>query len=217
MPMRYANEDDVLEQLEDMSSSEDGYDGLVRLENALCDVFDHKVGTSFGTAPVAETRSVYTWSSRFLRPLVPGVIHEIWNDYASPRLVLSVPLRSLTSIVIGGEWDGSAWVDGETLATSGYILTNRTEQGYYGIDRINGSWGSAIRVTGIWGDQVTQAVPDDVCQVLTELTVKEWHRRHASPADQIGPGGLMITPGNPWNLEYVKSTIDKYTVVEVMV
>jgi hypothetical protein len=221
MPMRYANEADVLEQLQDMSGIDPEHAGLVRLENALCDVFDHKVGTSFGTTPVAETRTVAVGLMESYVYPFPGLggvpLVDYRNGFNSPRLVLSVPLRSLTSIVTGGEWDGSAWVDGETLATSDYILTNRTEQGYYGIDRINGTWAGSIRITGIWGDQVTATVPDDVSQVLTELTVKEWHRRHASPAGEIGPSGLTITPGNPWNLEYVKAVIDKYRVVEVLV
>lgn len=215
MPMRYANEDDVLALLQ-MDDSADEYDSVVRLENGLCDVVDHTIGTSFGTTPTAETRTVYIATTTTYPTL--GFPYDYSYAYASwsPRLVLSVPLRSLTSIVTGGTWDGSAWDDGVTLETSDYLLTNRTEQGYYGIDRIGGSWGGIIHVTGVWGDQTTLTVPDDLAQALTELTVKEWHRRHASPAGEIGPGDLIITPGNPWNLEYIKATLDKYTVVEVM-
>lgn len=217
MPMRYANEDDVLEQLEDMSSGDPGYDGLVRLENALCDVFDHKVGTSFGVAAVAETRTVVVGDGRdstFFRGfvyayIVPLVYSPIISDF---------PIRSVTGITTGGTWDGAEWTDTTALSPDEYRLTYTTRDGVsYGIERVTGYWLGTVHITGTWSDQPTEDVPDDVCQTLTELTVKEWHRRHASPSGEVGPEGLSVRPGNPWNLEYVKSTIDRYTVVEVLV
>lgn len=217
MPMRYAVESDVL-SLTDVTNPGDEYDAIVRLENAMCDVFDHKTGTSFGAAPVAEARSVLagpiggTWYG-FGWPL------DYWSTTTaqSYRLILDMPLRSLTGIETGGTWNGTAWDDGTALTVDEYRLTNHTDQGYYAIDLTAGTWSGVVRITGVWADQVTASVPDDVAQALTEITVKEWHRRHMSPAGQIGPEGLAILPGNPWNLDYIKTVIDRYTVVELLV
>jgi hypothetical protein len=214
MPMRYANEEDVLAMLM-LEDSSDEYDGLVRLENGLCDVFDHKIGTSFGTTPVAETRSVNAGSIANMSLYWPTTWSAFWV-YGSTRLLLDTPVRSVTGITTGGTWNGTAWVDGDTVLTADYRLTNHTSQGYYAIDHEAGTWDGVVRITGIWADQVTATVPDDVTQALTEITVKEWHRRHASPAGEIGPDGISITPGNPWTLSYIRETIDKYTVIEVL-
>lgn len=212
--MRYANEDDVLALL-DLTTESDEYDALVRLENGLADVFDHKVGTTFGTEPVAEMRTigiqpiVATWTPH-------GVTwHRDWTD--SHRLILDIPLRSVTSIVTDGTWNGTTWDDGTTLTADEYRLTNATNQGYYAIDLTAGTWSGVVRITGIWADQVALDVPDDVRQAMTFLTVNEWHTDHASPAGFIGPDGLTITPRNPWAFEKVKAAIDRHSVVQVLV
>lgn len=217
MPMRYATETDVL-ALTDIETSMDAdseYAQIVRLENALCEVFDHKVGTSFGTSPVAEMRTI--WIGNTAAPYFWPITYHGWALTASTRLILDVPLRSLTGIETGGTWNGTGWDDGTALTADDYRLTNETNQGFYAIDLVAGAWSGVVRITGIWADQATLTVPDDVAQALTEITVKEWHRRHMSPAGQIGPEGLAILPGNPWNLDYVKTVIDRYTVVEVLV
>ena len=218
MPMRYANEDDVLNQLRKTADDAE-YARLVRLENGLCDMLDHKTGTSFGTAPVAETRSVslefgvgvgYGYS--------PSPVYY-WTPLrgGSHRLVLDTPLRSLTGIETGGTWNGATWDDGTALTTDEYRLTNQTDQGSYAIDLVSGTWGGVVRITGIWGDQATETVPDDVREAMTFLTINEWHQRNASPFGQIGPDGILVTPRNPWGFEVVKAAIDRHRVVEVLV
>src|SRR5690606_38191045 len=47
MPMRYAHEPDVLHDLQIEPDDTDTIDRVVRLENALADAFDAKVGRTF--------------------------------------------------------------------------------------------------------------------------------------------------------------------------
>ncbi len=217
MPMRYANEDDVLAQLR-MTSADTQYARLVRLENGLCDTFDHKVGTSFGVAPVAETRNASVVSSSpALYPF--GNPYDIFGSvlYGTNRLILDTPIRSVTTIEIGGTWGGSAWTDGTALISDEYWLSNETEQGYYAIDLGYGSWVGVVRITGVWGDQATLTVPDDVREALTFITVDEFRTRNASPADLSGPDGITVGTRNPWRFEIVKAAIDRHSVVQVLV
>lgn len=194
--MRYADVDAVLALLQ-MDDAHDEYNALIDLEEGLCDVLDQKIGRSFGVEPVAETRTVAACGS--------------------PRLVLSTPVRSVTAIVVGGAWDGSAWQGGTTLAADEYRLTNQTRQGFYAIDLTGGTWAGAVRITGVWGDQPTADVPADIREVMNDVTVQEWHRRHASPAGEIGPGELTVRPANPWTLSYVAETVKKYKVTRILV
>lgn len=216
MPMRYADEEDVLLQLR-LTEESDEYDRLVRLENALCEVFDYKTGMAFGEDPNDETRTVAIANSASYPPFGVRFPYDYGYGYATPRLVLSVPLRSVTSIEWGGTWNGTTWVGGTALTTADYMLTNRTSQGYYAIDRIGSSWGGSLRITGIWADQMSEDIPLDVVEALTFLTINEWHTDNASPAGQIGPDGMFIPTRNPWNFERVKAALDRHTVVEVLI
>ncbi|MDQ3222151.1 MAG: hypothetical protein M3Q75_01555, partial [Gemmatimonadota bacterium] len=149
MPMRYANEDDVLAQLR-MTAADPQYTRLVRLENGLCDTFDHKVGTSFGVAPVAETRTVEAHWSWY-----PTWERDIAVYPSSSYLVLDTPIRSVTAIETSGDWNGVTWSGGTTLLADEYRLTNETDQGFYGIDGWPFTWAGVVRITGVWGDQAT--------------------------------------------------------------
>lgn len=210
MPMRYANEDDVLAQLR-MTAADPQYARLVRLENGLCDTFDHKVGTSFGVAPVAETRTI-------LIGIYSPAPYLFGSDrYSSPRLILPTPIRSVTAIETGGDWNGTVWVGGQALTTDAYRLTNETDQGFYAIDLHAGTWAGVVRVTGVWGDQATLTVPDDVREALTFVTVDEYRTRQMSPADLSGPDGITVGTRNPWRFEIVKAAIDRHSVVQVLV
>lgn len=196
--MRYANLGDVLAQLKlDPDKHGDRIDRVIRLEAALCQTFDERTGTAFGAPPVAETRTL--------------------TGRASPRLILTTALRSVTGIATGGRWDGSQWDGATTLDADRYRLANRTAQGYHAIDLMGGSWYGAVHVTGVWADQLHANVPDDVVEALTFITVETYRQQTASPADQIGPDGMMVQPRNPWAYEQVKAAINRHTVVQVTV
>lgn len=214
--MRYANEADVLHHLNlDSGNPEhaDRIERVTRLENGLCDAFDEKVGRSFGTAPVAETRTVsvgsLVWS--------PTVTTMLGLD-RSPRLVAHTGIRSLVSVEVDGSWDGAAWIDGETLTADDYRLVLTGRDGLsWAIDRIGGSWSGVVRVTAVWDDQVTDGVPDDVREALTFITVDEYRVRTSSPAGEIGPDGMTVPTRNPWKYESVKAAIERHRLVQVIV
>ena len=216
MPMRYANEPDVLSQLRLDTGDPDAaanIERVTRLENGLCDAFDEKIDRTFGTAPVAETRVLTVGASRWS----PTVTAMLGLDQ-SPRLVTHTGIRSLDSIDVDGEWDGAAWIDGETLTAADYrlVLTDRNGVSW-AIDRIGGSWRGVVRVTAIWDDQVTEAVPDDVREALTFITVDQYRTEKASPAGDIGPDGLTVRPRNPWSFELVKEAVNRHRLVEIAV
>lgn len=216
MPFRYANEDDVTAGIE-ADAAESGIDmeAVYRLENGLCDVFDHKIGRSFGTAAVAEMRTV--WVGNTIAPYFWPIDYAYWGLRPSDRIILNVPLRSLTGIETGGTWNGTDWDDGTALDADDYRLTEHTNQGFYAIDLVNGTWSGVVRITGIWGDQSDATVPDDVREALTDLTINQWLTRQSSPAGLIGPEGFQVPTRNPWNLELVKAAIDRHRVVQVLV
>lgn len=216
MPMRYADEAALLRRLRIESPSPE-YTELVALENALCDTFDAKVGTSFGAAPVAETRTVGVINGAGADWLAVPVAWTSLAWPASPRLILDIPLRSLTAIETGGTWDGAAWVDGTTLTADQYRLTNTTAQGSYAIDLTGGTWGGVVRITGVWGDQSVTTVPADVAEALTFITGDEWLIRNSSPMNQVGPEGFGIGTRNAWTFATVTATIERHRVVEILV
>jgi hypothetical protein len=220
MAMRYADEATVLAELSLNDENPDDATAITRvrsLELGLCETFDEKIGRSFGTAPVAETRTVavgQAWGT----PSFGGMpLADYSNTFRSPRLVLSTPLRTLVSIETGGSWDGTAWVDGETLATSAYLLTNKARDGYHGIDRLNGTWSGLVRITGIWGDQPTADVPVDVREAMHFIVTETYRQQQASPADELGPDNMVVRPRNPWRYEQVVQAINRHRIVQVLV
>lgn len=204
MPLRYANEPDVLGQL-GVTNPGTEYDRLVRLENGLCDTFDHKAGRSFGVAPVAETRDVSAWAS------------GTYPNAFTSRLILETPIRTVTRIEIDGIWNGIAWTGGSVLAAGDYWLTHHTDEGSYAIDLDSGHWYGTARVTGVWADQPTAGVPDDVREALTFITLDEYRARNASPAGEIGPDGLMVRVRNPWRFELVRTAIERHQITRILV
>ena len=201
MPMRYANPETVLAQLEITNPDQLVLDRLEGLENGLCDVFDQRIGHGFGEVPVAQTRTIRT------------------HRNPSCTLVLLTPMRSIDAIAINGTWNGTVWDDETMLDAADYLpaIPAGDESVYWGIERLNGTWpiGSRVRVTGIWDDQPQTDIPDDLREAVTFVLVDEWRARNASPAGEIGPEGLVVQVRNPWRWDLVTRTIAKYQVRKV--
>ena len=199
MPMRYANQTDVLAQLE-MGDDDARLDRLVRLENGLADTFDQKIGRSFGVAPEAETRL-------------------IGQAQTGPRLILPVAIRSVTTVETNGSWDGASWADSTVVDAADYRLALREggDDRWWAIDSLAGAWPAIVRITGVWDDQPQATVPDDVREALTFITCDEWRTRNASPAGEIGPEGLVIPVRNPWRFEAVQAAIERHRLVRLVV
>jgi hypothetical protein len=210
--MRYADEAAVFAQLKLDPVAEGDAAAIARvvaLEEGLALTLDEKLGTSFGVAPVAETRTVAAPPSRGL--------YEWTSSSDASRLILTTPVRSITGIETGGSWNGTAWINGATMTVDQYRLTHRDRYGlYYAIESVFGSWNGVVRITGVWADQPTAAVPADVREAMTFVTAETYRMQHASPADEIGPDGLAVRPRNPWAYEQVKGVVSRYQTVRVL-
>lgn len=199
MPMRYADQDDVLAELEIDSGETATVDRVVTVENALADLFDAEIGTSFGTTATAETR-------------------EVIVERASPRLIASVGIRAVTGIETGGTWDGATWVDSDAVDAADYRLTHRDHDGlYWAIDHLAGRWSGVVRVTATWADQSVLAVPDDVQQAMTFLTIRRWRRLTSSPGEVVGPDGFQVVTPDGWKDATVQRAIANHRIVRMVV
>ena len=203
MPMDYADQDDVLAHLKldpDNPDHADQIARVVRLENGIARAIEEKTGRVFGLTPVAVARVV---------------LGSVW----SPRLVLHTGVRSVTSVEIDGEWDGTAWQDGTVLEATDYVLAAVDRDGVaWALDRIDGGgWPASVRVTAVWGDQEVEDIPEDIREAATFLTVDEYRTREGSSTGVIGPDGMVVHTRNPWRFELVKTAIERHTVVEVLV
>lgn len=178
---------------------------LEQINDAMSTVFDQKVlggnvapvgGALFGGTAAASAR------------VIPG-----GTVAGEAILTLSMPVRSVSSVVITGDW-------AETVAASEYVLVYPTLNGsYLGIRRIaGGGWPpnngrSTITVTGLWGDSPMGGdVPDIVVEALNFVVMEQYRLEIASPGEEIGPDGVSVKPRNPWNFELVKEAIARYRV-----
>lgn len=169
---------------------------IVQINDEMSRLVEIKTGRAWGTPSVSEAR------------VIPGNV----NLYDG-ILLLPTPIRSVTSIVITGDW-------AETVPGTDYVPTMRTRRGdYLALRKIQGSaWPlnngrSTITVTGVWSDGVDgETVPLEIVEAVNFLTVEQYKLEVSSPAGEIGPDGLTIRPRNPWNFDVVKTAIDRYRV-----
>lgn len=198
MPMRYATEATVLAMLKIASTSTAEIARVVELENGLAAAFDGKLGRSFGGSATATTRT--------------------FTAAPSPVLVIGGGARTVTGVETGGTWDGTDWMNATALGADEWRVWSQTPNGViYAIELLAGDWIGAVRVTGVFADQQDGAVPDDVREALTTLTVKEYRRRTASPSEQVGPDGLIVATPSGWNDPTVQAAIAHHRVVKVVV
>lgn len=183
----------------DPADAEDGEKiaRLAMLDDDISRLIDLKTGRSFGGTAAAVERTV-----------------QLPPSWGNDTLVLPFAVRSVTSVVITGDW-------AETLDASSYALTLGTELtgDYHGIRRTDGgSWpamvgDSVITIEAVWSDTYAGgAPPDEIVAAATFLVVEEWKLRQTSPAGEIGPDGLVVRARNPWSFEIVKTALDHYGV-----
>lgn len=196
MPFRYANQDDVLHELSVAEDDTSTIGQLERIENALADAFDRRVGRTWGIDPVPSSRTIV-------------------NGCSTDVVVLARPARSIVSVAHGGTFNGSGWAD-ETVETTWHERYGSNDL-IYGIERVDGSWPNRVRVNAIWADDSSETVPADVSFALTWLTIRQYRKVTASPMEVVGPEGFTVPTPDAWNDATVKTIIDKYRVVEVVV
>ena len=200
MPMRYADQTDVLAHLKITDTNVTAVDRVTRLENALAEAFDRRIGRTFGTTPIPEARTL--------------------DGHDSSVLVIATGIVSVSGVRADhGVWDGAAWTGFTDLTADEYRLTYRDVDGIsYGLERTSGvAWIGPVEVTGVWPDQGGASVPLDVAEAMTLLTVKEYRRLTSSPSEQVGPDGQIIVTPSGWNDPTVKAAIEAHRVVQVIV
>lgn len=197
MPMRYADQDTVLAQLKVPATDTERIAQVVDLENGLADLFDDKVGRSFGGSATPESREVAAMPS--------------------PVLVIGNGIRSITSIEEGGTWEGaSGWANGDVLTPGDWRVWAQENGVIYAIERFVNDWSGVVRITGVWADQTGGSIPYDVREALTTLTVKEYRRRTSSPSDQVGPDGMAVPTPSGWSDPTVNAAIEHHIVARLL-
>jgi hypothetical protein len=175
-------------------------DRLDALNVSLSALLDDAIGRGFGAAAVAETR-------------------EVTLTTASPRLITTAGIHTISAIETGGTWDGAAWVDGEAVAAADYRLTLLDHDGlYWGIDALAGNWSGTVRVTATWGDQSEALVPPAVVEAANVLVATAYKRDEAGAnGDVIGPDGFPVVPRDGWSDARVKRAIERHRAVRLVV
>lgn len=191
--MRYAHQSDVTALLKIKESDPDLIDRVIRLENGLSEVFDERCGRSFGVQPSPpESRVIVATGGQYL--LLPLGIYEVtqiqyldhqnqWTPF-DPEHLFYVP-----------------WARGLDGAYQSILLPSA-----------RWSEGQAIEITGYWADQDYEAIPDDVTQAMTFITVRQYRRQTASPTETIGPDGLYVPAPHAWDDPMVKGAIRRHRV-----
>lgn len=199
MPMIYANQSDVLSDLQiDPNTDIDAVERVIRLENALVEAFNHKVGHSFGKDATPQTRTI--------------------KGRNSSMLILHSGVVSIVAVTVDGKWDGFDYTGVKEVDPENWVLAFITHDGIaYGLHRDNADWTGPVHVTAVWADQGADDVPEDVKNALTVLTVKEYRRSTSSPTDQIGPDGLMVSAPSGWSDPTVKEAINAHTLTRIIV
>lgn len=197
MPMRYADQDAVIAHLRIKPEDTAAIERAVEVENGLAETFDGMTGRSFGEAPVAQTRT--------------------FDGCRNSVLVIPSGIRSVERIEIAGTWDGTAWQDGDEIDPKSYRVLMQDRDGVaYGIAGVDRYWDGPVRVTGIFADQDTEAVPADVVEALTMATVKEYRRLTSSPQEMVGPDGMTIPTPSGLDDPQFKAAVARYRLVEVI-
>ena len=143
----------------------------------------------------------------------------------SDLLTLPSPLRSVSSVVITGNWPDTMTLSTIAGDAGNYVLANITREGdAHALKRIDGgAWPYGLRdirivVTGVWSDEASGiTAPQEIIDAATFVTVETYRQRMSSPTGEIGPDGFMFRPRNPWNFAVVTEAIGKYSNAKPLV
>lgn len=172
---------------------------LAALRPAVSAWIEEQTGRTFGSGPVSTTQ-IATGTGRDLLLLADGV-------------------KSVTSVVAGPEWTGSAWSGGEIVPSDQYrpVLKNRQNL-YAALLAVDGGvWHGEFAVTGVYaGSPDAAGVPDDITYIANYLIAERFKIEQASANGAIGPDGTVVPIRNVLADPLVKDTIAKYAVRQVI-
>ena len=169
---------------------------LTAIRKAVSAWIEGETGRTFGTGSTSETIAVRTPGNR-------------------PVLLLPKAVRTITSVTISPEWNGSAWTGGTALAADDYVRDQVTRLGEaLALRRTDyGWWPTVVVIVGTWADTDADAtVPDDITYAANYLISERFKLEQASPAGQIGPDGSVIPVRNSLKDPLVSATMDYWRV-----
>lgn len=162
-------------------------DNLARLDDlnvAISLIVEDKLGRTFGATEADST--VLCWA------------HD--DDV----LVLPEPIRTITTITVGGTVTGTTMTGGSVLTTSYWTPAIRDvgTGDIYALRLLSGGWwgaGVPVTIMGQWVATDADAdVPADLVYAVNYLVAERFKIEQASPAGFIGPDGTTIPIRDSW-------------------
>lgn len=181
---------------------------LVGIASEVSRTLELKTGRSWGGTATPTARTIDGVIGRYTDILL---LPEAVRSITGVAIVGYNPATLTQSVAYG---DNGQWIPWNTTA-NGDILALRRVDGLRwpagnGIDRVT--------VTGVWSDATTgQAVPQEIVDAATFVTVETFRQRKSSPSGEIGPDGMTIRPRNPWGFETVKEAIKHNSALPAVV
>ncbi len=132
----------------------------------------------------------------------------------SDVLVLPRPIRTITSVTVGGTVAGSTMTGGTVYNTSLWTPSITDPSGQiYAIRLLSGGWwgdGMPVQIVGQWAAVDNDAEPpDDLIYAVNYLVVESFKRENTSV---VTDDGVVVPRRDPWDDPIVKRVIDKYSV-----
>lgn len=165
MPMRYANQDDVLSQIQRDNTSPD-LGRITRLENGVADAIDELIGRTFGT-PTPRTVTVQTscWLQVVMLPELVRSVTAVTVDGVAPAMFMLMyriedgyrgihfPRPIFGEVAVTGVWESDP-LDGPVpdlireaataITVDEFRVRNASPSGEIGMD------GMVVPVRNIW-------------------------------------------------------------------
>lgn len=195
-------------------------DQTTRIDNLLAvfsALIEQETGRTFGTGATTETVII---ANSVWFPLTPTWGWS-WGGYqdrlglgVSPILVLPKGVRTITSVTVGGVWDGVDYEGGEPMDIDQYqpIFQERTGE-YLALRTLDGSyWPYPVAITGTWEDTDADTdVPPEITYLANALAAERWKQEMASPNGMVGPDGNVLPLRNMFKDPTVQKILEKWT------
>jgi hypothetical protein len=166
-------------------------------------LIDEKIGRSFGTAGVSETRTIRSYMD------------------SGGMLLLDTPVRSISAITTNVDDEAGVISGGSVLADSQWTVGLEDGNGdIIGLRGISNYWYGnwyapygVMTITGIWADTGTDTtIPAEIDWACNYVSAKTIAEENTSPSGFVGDDGQVSYPRNPWNHPQVKDILRKYRI-----
>lgn len=137
----------------------------------------------------------------------------------SDVLVLPRPIRTITSVTVGGTVAGSTMTGGTPYSTALWTPSIVDADGQiYALRLLSGGWwgaGMPVQIVGQWAAVDADAEPPkDFVYAIDTLVAEHFKIEQASPAGFTGPDGSTVPIRNPWKSELWLKVKEKYSIAQ---